>query len=1060
MTKPRRRHSTPIGLLFAALAAGCGGDVTLPGDGEAANLEILGGNEQLGPAGAALAQPILVRVTDTQERPVASQDVTFVIESGGGSVTPATLETNGSGQASAAWTLGPTTGRQLLRVRTARGGSVSPLEVTFVATALAGTGSNLLEVNGDEQIGPVNSALADSLVVRATDPLGNPVAGVEVMWAVSGGGSIEPATVVTGADGLAAAERVLGPTAGPQSAQAAVDGFAGSPVNFTHTAIPANPTELVRVSGDGQSAPGGFEVAQDLVVRLEDDNDNGIGGRAITWVVPAGSGSVNPVNTTTDANGLAATRWTLPSAVGSYDVRAVFSGLADVPFTGTATADVPTRLELVTGNNQSASVGASLPNPLVVRVTDANDNPVADVSVSWAAGVGGSVSAANSGTDASGLAQITRTLGTVPGPHTTTATVEGLSGSPITFNSIATVGPPAQLAIITQPGSPTISGNAFFPVPVIQVQDALGNSVGQGGIQITASITSGQVGASLENELRNTNASGRTIFTNLRITGPPDDDYVLTFTATAGGGPLIPVSSSPLSVVAGAASRIVILTQPSPAAVNGAVFAQQPVVQVQDGAGNPIPTAGLVIAASIQDGQPLLGPSEIVNATTDGTGTAAFANLRITGVVGNRTLSFSRPGLTAVESNQISITAGPPASIAIQPGTDDQSAPVGTAVPNAPAVLVADVSGNGVVDVTVTFAVTLGGGTVDPNPGVVVTGSNGIAAVTSWTLGPTAGPNMMTATASGLNTVTFDATASAATTTTSLSAEPASSVELEQVTFTANVTSGGGTPTGQVSFRDAGTEIGQGTLTSGVATFSTTVLTAATHPITAHYLGDGTFGTSASSTLNYTVAAANVAPSALADGFNVNEDATLTVAADGVLSNDTDADGGDLTAQPVAGPVSAQDFVLNSNGSFTYTPADDFNGSDSFSYQANDGLANSNIAAVTITIIPVNDNPGFTAGGDVSTSSLLTSVLGESHAGWASGISPGPPDESGQTVAFEISTDTDEAFQMTPQIDAARNLVYRPVLRLDTIVVTATVVARDSEGATSEPQTFTITINP
>jgi hypothetical protein len=75
-------------------------------------------------------------------------------------------------------------------------------------------------------------------------------------------------------------------------------------------------------------------------------------------------------------------------------------------------------------------------------------------------------------------------------------------------------------------------------------------------------------------------------------------------------------------------------------------------------------------------------------------------------------------------------------------------------------------------------------------------------------------------------------------------------------------------------------------------------------------------------------------------------------------------------------------------------------------------------------------------------------------------VSPGPPNESGQTVSFAISTDTDEAFQTTPEIDPAGNLTYRPVLRFDTIVVRAMIIAEDSEGATSAPLEFSITINP
>ena len=683
MIKLHPRLVFQLSLLLAGLSAACGGDVVLPDEGEAASLEIVSGDEQRGPAGSVLPLAVVVKVLDSRDRPVANQDVTFTIGSGGGSVAPTTVKSSAAGEAAANWTLGPNAGSHLLRAQTPRGGS-GTLEVTVRATADPGSGSVLVEVDGDEQTGPVNSALADSLVVKTTDALGNPVAGVEVTWSVSGGGSITPVTVITGANGLAAAERVLGPAAGPQSAQASVDLFTGSPVTFTHTAIPANPTVLVKISGDNQTAPGGFEVAQDLKVRLEDENENGIGGRSISWVVSSGSGSVSPTSTTTDANGFATTRWTLPAAVGTYTngVSAVFSGLDPVPFTATATADEPTTIELVSGNNQNGAVGTAVPNPLVVRVTDASGIPVENVGVSWTAEGGGSVSEANTPTNASGLAQVTRTLGVLPGPYTTTAAVDGLSGSPITFTSTATVGPAAKLAIITQPGTTTAtSGQALVPQPEIEVQDLLGNPILQAGRTVSATITSspedpfGDGSATLSGANDLTGANGRTTYTGLRITGPAGA-YVLTFSS----GALIPVSSATIALTAGSASRIVILTQPSSTAASGAVFAQQPVVQVQDGAGNPIPTAGLAIAASIQDGQPALGPSAIVNATTDAAGTASFAGLRITGVVGNRTLSFSRPGLVAVESNQINITAGPPTSITIQDG-DGQSAAVGTAVP-------------------------------------------------------------------------------------------------------------------------------------------------------------------------------------------------------------------------------------------------------------------------------------------------------------------------------------------------------------------------------------------
>src|SRR5439155_6454692 len=79
--------------------------------------------------------------------------------------------------------------------------------------------------------------------------------------------------------------------------------------------------------------------------------------------------------------------------------------------------------------------------------------------------------------------------------------------------------------------------------------------------------------------------------------------------------------------------------------------------------------------------------------------------------------------------------------------------------------------------------------------------------------------------------------------------------------------------------------------------------------------------------------------------------------APGVLGNDADVDGDALTAVLVGGPSHGA-LTLNADGGFTYTPTANFNGSDSFSYKANDGVAQSNVATVTLTITAVNDAPG------------------------------------------------------------------------------------------------------
>jgi VCBS repeat-containing protein len=106
----------------------------------------------------------------------------------------------------------------------------------------------------------------------------------------------------------------------------------------------------------------------------------------------------------------------------------------------------------------------------------------------------------------------------------------------------------------------------------------------------------------------------------------------------------------------------------------------------------------------------------------------------------------------------------------------------------------------------------------------------------------------------------------------------------------------------------------------------------------------------------HSLALANSPPTAVNDSYSTNEDTPLNVAAPGVLDNDTDIDGGSLTAIKVTNPAHGT-VTMNSNGSFTYNPAADWNGMDSFNYKANDGSADSKVATVTITVKPVNDPP-------------------------------------------------------------------------------------------------------
>lgn len=117
----------------------------------------------------------------------------------------------------------------------------------------------------------------------------------------------------------------------------------------------------------------------------------------------------------------------------------------------------------------------------------------------------------------------------------------------------------------------------------------------------------------------------------------------------------------------------------------------------------------------------------------------------------------------------------------------------------------------------------------------------------------------------------------------------------------------------------------------------------------------------------------NNPPTANNNSYNATEDAQLTVNAPGVLGNDTDPESNPLTAILVSN-ASHGSVSLNANGSFTYNPVANYNGSDSFTYKANDGSLDSTTATVTLTVASVNDNPIAVSDSTTTTQSLAVVV--------------------------------------------------------------------------------------
>jgi adhesin/invasin len=129
-----------------------------------------------------------------------------------------------------------------------------------------------------------------------------------------------------------------------------------------------------------------------------------------------------------------------------------------------------------------------------------------------------------------------------------------------------------------------------------------------------------------------------------------------------------------------------------------------------------------------------------------------------------KTVTASVTGVGTITDNAlVTVNAAAAASIVVNAG-NSQTARVGAAVPTDPSVLVRDAFNNPVPNVTVTFAVASGGGSVTVN--MPLTNASGIATIGSWTLGGTSADaangtmaNSLNASATGTGTATFNASA-------------------------------------------------------------------------------------------------------------------------------------------------------------------------------------------------------------------------------------------------------------------------------------------------------------
>jgi adhesin/invasin len=273
----------------------------------ASQIVMVGGNNQVGMLGALLPESLAVRVADRYGNGVPGIAVTWSANGASGdTVNSGSSSSSTVGVAKAAWTLGA-------RLDVPHFVTVSAAGLPTImlsATAVVPPSAQLEAVAGDAQLGPVLTALAESLVVRLTLKNGAPVHGAPVQWAVStGGGMVAPQATVTDATGMAKTEWVLGIAVVPNGVTATVTGL--TPVTFRALAIADEPASLDKVAGDAQHGVPGQFALDSLVVRMSDRHGNPAPGAAVTFSVTSGDGTTDPASGTTDTEGRAATRFRL-----------------------------------------------------------------------------------------------------------------------------------------------------------------------------------------------------------------------------------------------------------------------------------------------------------------------------------------------------------------------------------------------------------------------------------------------------------------------------------------------------------------------------------------------------------------------------------------------------------------------------------------------------------------------------------------------------------------------------------------------------------------------------
>jgi type II secretory pathway pseudopilin PulG len=196
------------------------------------------------------------------------------------------------------------------------------------------TPASLTIVQGSNQAVQGGKELPNAVVLRVLTEEGKPVEKVTVGFTVTtGGGSVNPGSAVTDANGEARTKWILGPSDPDQKLKAEVAGI--SPVTISATAIV--PSAIIIAQGNNQSARVSAALVTPIVIRVVGINNTPIIGVPVAFQITAGAGVITPQSALTNAFGEVNAKWTLGPTAGANSLAATVANLAPAIVMATGT---------------------------------------------------------------------------------------------------------------------------------------------------------------------------------------------------------------------------------------------------------------------------------------------------------------------------------------------------------------------------------------------------------------------------------------------------------------------------------------------------------------------------------------------------------------------------------------------------------------------------------------------------------------------------------------------------------------------------------------------------